>query len=83
MYSHCCATIVRWTVSGQRLGKHIPAETVMQTTTETVAGFQQRRPGFKPGSSHLGFVVNKVALGQFFSEYFGLPCQSSAGTIGQ
>jgi hypothetical protein len=45
----------------------------------------------------VGFVVNKVALGQVFSEYFGFPCQSSfhqllhnhphlssgAGTIGQ
>jgi hypothetical protein len=43
------------------------------------------------------FVVDKVALGQFFSEYFGFPCQfsfrrvlkihhhlsSGAGTIGQ
>jgi hypothetical protein len=56
-----------------------------------------RRPGFKPGSSHVGFVVDKVALGQVFSECFGFPCQSSfhkflhnhhhlssgAGTIGQ
>jgi hypothetical protein len=62
-----------------------------------VAGFPPRRPGFKPGSSHVGFVVDKVALGQVFSEYFGFPCQSSfhqflhnhhnltsgAGTIGQ
>jgi hypothetical protein len=44
----------------------------------------------------VGFVVDKEALGQFFSEYFGLPCQfsshrllnthhlsSGAGTIGQ
>jgi hypothetical protein len=23
------------------------------------------------------FVVDKVALGQVFSEYFGFPCQSS------
>jgi hypothetical protein len=52
---------------------------------------------FKPGSSHVGFVVDKVALGQDFSEYFGFPCQSlyhqflhnhhhlssGAGTIGQ
>jgi hypothetical protein len=51
----------------------------------------------KPGSSHVGFVVDKVALGHVFSEYFGFPCQSSfhrllynhhrqssgAGTIGQ
>jgi hypothetical protein len=25
----------------------------------------------------VGFVVDKVALGQIFSEYFGFPCQSS------
>jgi hypothetical protein len=25
----------------------------------------------------MGFVVDKVALGQGFSEYFGFPCQSS------
>jgi hypothetical protein len=42
-----------------------------------VAGFPPRRPGFEPGSGHVGFVVDKVALGQVFSEYFGFPCQSS------
>jgi hypothetical protein len=42
-----------------------------------VAGFPPRRSGFKPGSSHVGFVVDKVTLGQVFSEYFGFPCQSS------
>jgi hypothetical protein len=25
----------------------------------------------------VGFVVQNVALGQVFSEYFGFPCQSS------
>jgi hypothetical protein len=25
----------------------------------------------------MGFVVDKVPLGQVFSEYFGFPCQSS------
>jgi hypothetical protein len=25
---------------------------------------------------HVGFVVDKEALGQVFSEYFGFPCQS-------
>jgi hypothetical protein len=38
----------------------------------------------------VGFVVDKAALGQVFSEYFGFPCQSIspsskstvAGTIG-
>jgi hypothetical protein len=33
-----------------------------------VAGFPPRRPGFKPGFSHVGFVVDKVALGNVFSE---------------
>jgi hypothetical protein len=53
--------------------------------------------GPHPGSGQVGFVVDKVARGQVFSEYFGFPCQSSfhqllhnhpplssgAGTIGQ
>jgi hypothetical protein len=49
-----------------------------------------------PGSRHVGFVVDKVALGPVFSEYFCFPCQfsfhrllhvhrlsSRDGTIGQ
>jgi hypothetical protein len=31
----------------------------------------------KRAKSHVGFVVDKMALGQVFSEYFGFPCQSS------
>jgi hypothetical protein len=34
-------------------------------------------PGFEPRSGHVGFVVDKVALRQIFSEYFGFPCQFS------
>jgi hypothetical protein len=30
-----------------------------------------------PGSGQVGFVVDKVALGQVFSEFSGFPCQSS------
>jgi hypothetical protein len=37
----------------------------------------QGRYLFKPGSSHVVFVVEEVALGQVFSEYFGFPCHSS------
>jgi hypothetical protein len=62
-----------------------------------VADFPPRRPGFEPRSSNVGFMVNKVGLGQVFSQYFGFPCQfsfhrmlhtqhplsSGAGTIGQ
>jgi hypothetical protein len=34
--------------------------------------------GFYPGSVHVGFVVDKVALGQVFSpEYFGFPLSIS------
>jgi hypothetical protein len=36
------------------------------------AGLPARRSGFDPGSVHVGFVVDKVALGQVFPEYFGL-----------
>jgi hypothetical protein len=38
------------------------------------AGFPPRRPGFAYGQ-HVGFVVDKAALGKVFSEYFGFPCQ--------
>jgi hypothetical protein len=32
--------------------------------------------GFAPGPGQVGFVVDKLTLGQVFSEYFGFPCQS-------
>jgi hypothetical protein len=31
----------------------------------------------EPRSGHMGFVVDKVALGQIFSQYFRFPCQFS------
>jgi hypothetical protein len=43
-----------------------------------VAGFTSRRPGFDPRSVQVGFVVDKVALGQVFPpEYFGFTLSSS------
>jgi hypothetical protein len=52
--------------------------------------------GFEPRSGHVGFVVDKAALGQIFTEYFGFTYQfsfhrllhthrlsSGAGTTGQ
>jgi hypothetical protein len=36
-----------------------------------VAGLPQRRPRFDPESVHVGFGVDKVALGQVFPKYFG------------
>jgi hypothetical protein len=42
-----------------------------------IAQAVSRWPGFEPGSGQVGFVVDKVALGQNSSEYFSFPCQSS------
>jgi hypothetical protein len=36
-----------------------------------VAGLSPQRPGFTPGSVYVGFVVDKVALGQVSSDFFG------------
>jgi hypothetical protein len=33
------------------------------------------RAEFEPRSGHVGFVVDRVALGQVFSEFFGFSCQ--------
>jgi hypothetical protein len=54
-----------------------------------VAGFPPQRSGFETMSSHVGFMVDKVAMRQVFSEYFGLPYHFSfhlllhTGTIGE
>jgi hypothetical protein len=38
-----------------------------------VAGLSPRRSGFAPGSIHVGFVVDKVALGQVFLRVLRFP----------
>jgi hypothetical protein len=43
-----------------------------RATAQTVS---RQLPEFEPTSDHVGFVVDKVELGQVFSEYFGFPCQ--------
>jgi hypothetical protein len=60
-----------------------------------VIGFPEWWRGFDPSLVHVVFMVDKVGLGQVFSEYFGFPCQfsfhemlhthlsSGAGTIAQ
>jgi hypothetical protein len=47
------------------------------STINDILNFPPRRPGFESGSGQVGFVVDKVALGHVFSEYFDFPCQSS------
>jgi hypothetical protein len=39
----------------------------MQWLRQFVAGFSSRKPRFDPRPVHIGFVVGKVALGQFIS----------------
>jgi hypothetical protein len=70
----------------------------MQNPGRAIAQAVSRRlpTAAEPRSGHVGFVVDKVALGQVFSEYFGFSCQfpfhrllhihplsSGAGTVGQ
>jgi hypothetical protein len=45
VYSRCYGTIVRWEVSGQRLGKHVPEETVTHATGETWCRLRGLRRG--------------------------------------
>jgi hypothetical protein len=40
-------------------------------TQAVIRRFPLWRRGFSPKPDHVGFVVDKVALGQAFSEYFG------------
>ena len=56
-------------VSGQPIGLIFKDQAVLAVPwlRRLVAGLSLRRPGFDPGSIHVGFVVNKVALGQVFS----------------
>ena len=42
-----------------------------------VAGLPPWRPEFDPGSVHVGFVRDEVAMGQVFPEYFGFPLSIS------
>jgi hypothetical protein len=42
---------------------------------QLVVGLSSWRLGFSPGSIHVGFLVDIVAVGQVFSSYSGFPCQ--------
>jgi hypothetical protein len=49
----------------------------MPQLRQLVTGFPPRWPELKPRSDYVGFVVDKVALGQVFSKHFSFPCQFS------
>jgi hypothetical protein len=40
---------------------------------KTTDGFPPWRPMFSPRPVHVGFVVDEVAMGQIFYEYFSFP----------
>jgi hypothetical protein len=42
-----------------------------------VASLPLGRPEFNPKADNVGSVVESVALGQVFSQYFGFPCHFS------
>jgi len=44
-----------------------------QETLQLVYMLLNVRPCFSPRVDHMGFVVDKVALGQVFSKHFGFP----------
>jgi hypothetical protein len=87
------------TIVSHQITSHITVSSILRPCHSSgglVAGYPPWPPGFEPMSCHVGFVVDKVALGQVFSEYFGFPCQfsfhrllethhvsSGVGTIGQ
>jgi hypothetical protein len=51
LFSYSFTKLIRWAVPWLR---------------QLAAGLPPRRPGFDPGSAHVGFVVDKLALGQVF-----------------
>jgi hypothetical protein len=73
------ATGLMWSChssSGPEMSSHRTCGRVTPSTGPChSSGFPPRQPKFEPGSGHVGFVVEKVTLGQVFSEYFSFPCQ--------
>lgn len=48
-------------------------QTAVSWLTRLVVSFSSRRPGVEPGIFQVGFVVDKLALIQLLSAYFGIP----------
>jgi hypothetical protein len=89
--------MLNWKISGRKQSRSSRGTGIYLKCPNNTTKNDQDSSWFDPGSGQVGFVVNKVALEQVFSEYFGFPCQSSfhqllhnhpqlssgAGTIGQ
>jgi hypothetical protein len=64
----------------KRLGRRQPGHCGVHKNFFALPGIESRpssSEAFAISTGYVGFVVDKVALGQVFSEYFGFPCQSS------
>jgi hypothetical protein len=71
-FCHGLSTIHTWITVEITTKSNSPADRAVAQRLD--AGFPPRRPGFAYGQ-HVGFVVDKAALGQVFSEY-RVPCAS-------
>jgi hypothetical protein len=49
----------------------------IKVTKAYYVGFPLMRSGFDPNSSDVRHIVDKMTVGQVFSEYFAFPCQLS------
>jgi hypothetical protein len=52
-------------------------QTVVPLLRRLVAGLSSLSPGFDPEEVRVRFVIDKLALGQSFAEYFGFPLSAS------
>jgi hypothetical protein len=67
---------VLWEVETEILYVHQVLVLAVPWLRRLVAGLSQCRPGFDSGSVYVGFVVDKVALGQVFPpSTWVFPCQ--------
>jgi hypothetical protein len=65
IYKEHSASQLRKTISLTLSGEMI--EIYSETQTYSLTASSLRRPGFKLGSGHVEFLVDKVALGKVFS----------------
>jgi hypothetical protein len=67
--------VARQWLSSNHMATQIDTNAGRAVAQQLDAGFPPPWPRFVYGQ-HVGFVLDKAALGQVFSEYFGFPCQS-------
>jgi hypothetical protein len=76
----CFFTTMRYTLWNHKRNRDVMKELQIPQVTDFIwhaiaQAVSCQWPGFEPRSGHVGYVVDKVALGQVFSEYSSFPCQ--------